>query len=286
LQREVTTLRGVLVEPARPMVVVLGGGKAADKIGVVSRFLGIADWVLLGGGMSYPFLAASGRRVGRSLCDQLSVVAANEMLMRPDAYATLQLPLDLVLADRPSPDAKVWVSDSLDLEDAWEANDIGPRTRQLYASIIAGAGTVIWNGPVGAHARQPFAAGTHAIADAVASTAAVTVVGGGSSTAVLRSYGLENDVTYISTGGGAALEYMAGLELPGVAALVGDADSCAAERRVRVGPRSIIDRHADETWRSPTTARQPNHLQQATRAFETSQVTTRPQCARPATTPA
>jgi phosphoglycerate kinase len=219
--REVQTLARLLDEPERPLVAVLGGAKAGDKIGVINRFLEVADLVLLGGGMSYPFFAVSGKRIGRSLCDQAGLQAARQVLERVGTEGRLRLPVDLVIADDFSADAQLRISDPIDIGDEWEAIDIGPRTRALYADIVRDAGAVFWNGPVGAFEIEPFAAGTYAIARAVADTAAVTVVGGGDSGAALTRFGLEGEVTHLSTGGGAALELIEGRVLPGVAALTG-----------------------------------------------------------------
>ncbi len=218
-EREVQTLGRLLAEPARPLVAVLGGAKAADKIGVINRFLEVADAVLLGGGMSYPFLAVGGRRIGRSLCDEESLEAARQVLERAGTGDRLRLPVDLVIADRFAPDAQLRVADPIDIDDEWEAIDIGPRTRELYATVISEAGTVFWNGPVGAFEIDAFAEGTHSIARAVAQTSAITVVGGGDSGAALTRFGLQDSVTHLSTGGGAALEFIEGRVLPGVAAL-------------------------------------------------------------------
>lgn len=220
-EREVQTLGRLLDEPERPLVAVLGGAKAADKIGVIDRFLEVADTVLLGGAMSYPFLAAGGRRIGRSLCEEAGLEAARRLLDQVGTQARLRLPVDLVVADGFSADARLRVSDPIDIDDEWEAIDIGPLTRELYGDVIRAAGTVFWNGPVGAFEIEPFAAGTHAIARAVAESEAVTVVGGGDSGAALARFGLQDSVTHLSTGGGAALEFIEGHELPGVAALTG-----------------------------------------------------------------
>ena len=216
---EVRTLARLLDEPRRPLVAVLGGAKAADKIGVVNRFLEIADSVLLGGAMSYPFFAVEGRRIGRSLCDPAGLEAARDVLCRPGVAERLRLPVDLVVADRFSADAQLRVSDPIDIDDGWEAVDVGPRTLEEYKRIICDAGTVFWNGPLGAFEIEPFAAGTRTIARAVATTPAITVVGGGDSGAALAAFGLQDDVTHLSTGGGAALEFIEGRVLPGVAAL-------------------------------------------------------------------
>ncbi len=218
-EREVQTLTTTLADPDRPLVAVLGGAKAGDKIGVINRFLEVADLVLLGGGMSYPFFAVQGLRIGDSLCDEAGLDAARQVLDSVGTEGRLRLPLDLVIADRFGPDAELRVADPIDIDDGWEAIDIGPRTRETYADAIASAATVFWNGPVGAFEIEPFSHGTRAIAEAVASSDAVTVTGGGDSIAALSAFGLSDQVTHISTGGGAALELIEGRELPGVQAL-------------------------------------------------------------------
>jgi phosphoglycerate kinase len=218
-EREVQTLSGLLTEPDRPLVAVLGGAKASDKIGVINRFLEVADLVLLGGGMSYPFFAERGCRIGDSLCDDAGLQAARQVLASPSSKDRLRLPLDLVIADRFGPDAELRIADPIDIDGGWEAIDIGPRTREAYADAISHAGTVFWNGPVGAFEIEPFSHGTRAIAEAVARTDAVTVTGGGDSIAALSAFGLEDRVTHLSTGGGAALELLEGRTLPGVQAL-------------------------------------------------------------------
>jgi phosphoglycerate kinase len=225
-EREVEMLSATMSNPQRPLVAVLGGAKATDKIAVLKRFLEVADAVLLGGGMGYPFLAARGRRIGNSLCDPAGLAAARRTLEFPGASEKLRLAVDLVVADRFSADAarRVVNIDGEDIEDGWEALDIGPRTREAYARVIDEAGTVFWNGPVGAFELAPFAAGTHAIADAVVATDAVTVVGGGDSIAALTDYGVEDRVTHLSTGGGASLEFVEGRALPGVVALLREPD--------------------------------------------------------------
>ncbi len=218
-EREVRTLVRLLDEPERPLVAVLGGAKAADKLGVINRFLEVADTVLLGGGMSYPFFVAEGKRIGRSLCDEPGLDAARQVLGQPSTAGRLLLPVDVVIADDFSADAELRVADPIDIDEDWEAIDIGPRTRALYAEIIREAGTVFWNGPVGAFEIEPFAAGTYAIARAVADSDAITVVGGGDSGAAITRFRLQDEVTHLSTGGGAALEFLEGRVLPGVAAL-------------------------------------------------------------------
>jgi phosphoglycerate kinase len=221
-EREVEMLSATMSDPQRPLVAVLGGAKATDKIAVIERFLEVADTVLLGGGMGYPFLAARGRRIGNSLCDAAGLAAARRTLELPGSDEKLRLAVDVVVADDLSAEAerRVVNIDREDIEDGWEALDIGPRTRATYARVIANAGTVFWNGPVGAFELDPFAAGTYAIADAVVATEAVTVVGGGDSIAALTKYGVEDRVTHLSTGGGASLAFIEGRALPGVVALL------------------------------------------------------------------
>ncbi len=215
LEREVSTLLGVLEDPARPLVSVLGGAKVSDKIAVIERFLDTADTIIIGGAMCFPFLAAQGHSVGDSLCAAEDVELAKRIL----DGAELRLPVDLVVADGFAADAQTRTIDGVDVPDGWMGLDIGPRTASEYAEVIAGAGTVFWNGPMGAFELEPFAAGTRAVADAVAAAPGTTVVGGGDSAAALRQFGLEDQVTHLSTGGGATLELIEGKPLPGVEAL-------------------------------------------------------------------
>jgi len=220
LEREVGTLTQVLEDPARPLVSVLGGAKVSDKIGVIDRFLQTADTILIGGAMCFPFLAARGHAVGDSLCAEEDVeLAARTLESVAQARAELLLPVDLVLGDRFAEDANVREIDGVDVPDGWMGLDIGQQTRDTYADVIAQAGTVFWNGPMGAFELPPFASGTSAVAHAVALASGTTVVGGGDSAAALRQFGLDGEVTHLSTGGGATLELIEGKQLPGVEAL-------------------------------------------------------------------
>jgi phosphoglycerate kinase len=216
LAREVNELTRVLENPDRPLVAVLGGAKVTDKIAVIERFRQVADTILIGGAMCFPFFAAQGHSVGASLCADEDIVLARRLL---EAGAELKLPLDLVIADRLAADATVSELDSVDVPDGMMGLDIGPRTAQAYAGSIARAGTVFWNGPMGAFEIEPFAAGTRAVAQAVTDAPGVTVVGGGDSAAALARFGLADRVTHLSTGGGASLELIEGKVLPGVEAL-------------------------------------------------------------------
>jgi phosphoglycerate kinase len=220
LEREVTTLTRLLSDPSRPLVAVLGGAKVSDKIAVVDRFLEVADAILIGGAMCFPFFAAGGHSVGDSLCSAEDVRLAERTLAEVGrARASLELPRDLLIADRFAAEAEVRKLDGVDVPDGWMGVDIGPATSDAYASVIASAGTAFWNGPMGAFELEPFAAGTRAVAEAVASAPGTTVVGGGDSAAALQQFGLAGKVTHLSTGGGAALELIEGRALPGVEAL-------------------------------------------------------------------
>jgi phosphoglycerate kinase len=220
LEREVSTLTSLLEDPSRPLVSVLGGAKVSDKIAVIERFREVADTILIGGAMCFPFLAAQGHTVGASLCSADDVELARQTLAEAgEARATLELPRDLVIAERFAADAPAQPLDGLDVPDGMMGLDVGPRTTEAYGEAIAQAGTVFWNGPMGAFELEPFAAGTRAVAEAVAAAPGTTVVGGGDSAAALQQFGLADRVTHLSTGGGAALELIEGRVLPGVEAL-------------------------------------------------------------------
>jgi phosphoglycerate kinase len=220
LQSEVEALSGVLEDPARPLVAVLGGAKVSDKIAVIDRFRELADTLLIGGAMCFPFFAAQGHEVGNSLCAAEDVELARKTLESTEGEgADLELPVDLVIAERLEADAESKTIDGVDVPEGWMGLDIGPRTAESYASTIGGAGTVFWNGPMGAFEVEPFAAGTRAVAEAVAQAPGTTVVGGGDSAAALQRFGLADKVTHLSTGGGASLELIEGKQLPGVEAL-------------------------------------------------------------------
>jgi len=220
LQREVETLTQILADPGRPLVAIVGGAKVTDKIGVIDAFLKVADAILIGGAMSYPFFRSQGHEVGTSLCEEEGVEPAARALEEsgpPDGK--IRLPVDHVLGATFSPDAEPIECDDVDVPEGLMGLDIGPKTAELYAAEIASAGTVFWNGPMGAFELPPFAAGTRAIAEAVAETDAVTVVGGGDSAAALAQFGLEEHVTHLSTGGGASLQLLEGKTLPGLEVL-------------------------------------------------------------------
>jgi phosphoglycerate kinase len=235
LEREVGTLRRILEHPAHPLVAIIGGAKVADKIAVIDRFAELADALIVGGAMCFPFLRAQGHTVGASLCAPDDVEHARQALAglkdgdraAPPAgqargdRARLLLPTDLVIARALAADSEHRALDGVDVPDGWMGVDIGPRTAARYAQEIGAAATIFWNGPMGAFELAPFAAGTRAVAEAVAAAPGLTVVGGGDSAAALAQFGLSDRVDHLSTGGGATLELIEGRTLPGVAALEG-----------------------------------------------------------------
>jgi phosphoglycerate kinase len=227
LEREVTELNKVVEDPARPLVVVLGGAKVSDKVGVIDRFLEVADQILIGGAMCFSFFKAQGTPIGDSLYDEESVEAARAALVKAEGAACeLTLPVDLVLGREFDADTERQDLDGTDVPAGWMGLDVGPKTGELYAQAVGGAGTVLWNGPMGAFEMEPFAGGTRAVADAVAAAPGKTVVGGGDSVAAMVQFGLQGEVDWLSTGGGASLELLEGKKLPGVQSLI-DAKTAA-----------------------------------------------------------
>jgi phosphoglycerate kinase len=221
MAKEVAVLTGLLERPAHPFVAILGGAKVSDKLPLIEHLLERCDRILIGGAMCFTFLAALGDPVGESLHeDEQTQRLAHGLLERAARLnCTLQLPVDILVADRFDAEAEIEVVPSDAVPDWGMGVDIGPRTAAAYDEVIAQAGTVFWNGPMGAFEIPPFADGTRAVAQAMASTDAVTVAGGGDSGAALAQMGLEDQLTHVSTGGGAALELLEGRTLPGVAAL-------------------------------------------------------------------
>jgi phosphoglycerate kinase len=220
LEREVVTLRGMIEKPERPLVVVLGGAKVTDKIALIDRFLDEADALLIGGAMCFSFFKAEGKSTGDSLVEEEGVELAKKALDKAESSdCELLLPEDLVLGEDFDAGTERKELEGVDVPDGWMGLDIGERSAAAYRERLAEAGTVFWNGPMGAFELEPFAAGTRALAEAVAEAPGVTVVGGGDSAAALAEFGLADKVTHLSTGGGAALELLEGKELPGVEAL-------------------------------------------------------------------
>ena len=219
--KELEVMGGALNNPKRPFVAVLGGAKVSDKIGVINNLLERADTIVIGGGMAYTFAKAQGGSIGKSLCENDKLDYALEMIEKAKKNGVkLLLPIDTVAADNFSNDAKRMVVSTMAIPDDYEGMDIGPETTKLFCDAVKGAGTVVWNGPMGVFEFENFAAGTRAMAQALADSGAVTIVGGGDSAAAVEQMGFADKITHISTGGGASLEFLEGLELPGVACLL------------------------------------------------------------------
>ena len=218
VEKELNALGGAIEDPQRPLVAVLGGAKVADKLAVIENLLNKADKVIIGGGMSYTFLKAKGYEIGNSLLDESKIDYCREMMEK--AGDKLMLPVDLVVADHFAADAEAHIVAADAIPVGFEGLDIGPKTREIYAETVKNAGTVVWNGPVGVFEFEAFAAGTLAIAQAMADCEGTTVIGGGDSASAIEKMGFADKVTHVSTGGGASLEFMEGKELPGVACLL------------------------------------------------------------------
>ena len=219
--KELEIMGGALNDPKRPFVAVLGGAKVSDKIGVINNLLERANTIVIGGGMAYTFAKAQGGSIGKSLCENDKLDYALEMIEKAKKNGVkLLLPIDTVAADIFSNDAKRMVVSTMAIPDDYEGMDIGPETTKLFCDAVKGAGTVVWNGPMGVFEFENFAAGTRAMAQALADSGAVTIVGGGDSAAAVEQMGFADKITHISTGGGASLEFLEGLELPGVACLL------------------------------------------------------------------
>jgi phosphoglycerate kinase len=220
LEREVSVLEGLLKDPARPLVVVLGGAKVSDKIALIDRFLDMADALLIGGAMAFSFFRAQGHETGNSLVEEEGIeVARNALAKAESSECRILLPLDIVAGDRFADDAERRDIDGIDVPEGWMGLDVGRHTVDAYSREIEGAGTIFWNGPMGAFEMEPFAAGTRGVAEAVANAPGTTVVGGGDSGAALHQFGLADRVDHLSTGGGASLELLEGKRLPGVEVL-------------------------------------------------------------------
>lgn len=220
MEKELVYLSRALESPTRPFVAILGGKKVSDKIEVIRNLLTRADALLIGGAMTYTFLRAQGRAVGASLVEEDRLDLARALMKdAADRKVAFHLPEDVVIADRFAEDAAHRTVSVESIPEGWMGMDIGPRTASAYRRTIAGAGTVLWNGPMGVFEFPAFAAGTREVAQAMADSKAVTIVGGGDSAAAVEQFGLAERMTHISTGGGASLEFLEGRELPGVAVL-------------------------------------------------------------------
>ncbi len=221
IEKELAVMGGALADPKRPLVAILGGSKVSSKIGVINNLLDIADTIIIGGGMAYTFAKAQGGSVGKSLLEGDWLDYCNEMIEKAKAKGVkLLLPEDTQCAAEFSADAKPVLHSTMEIPDDMMGMDIGPKTIEAYTAAVQGAGTVIWNGPMGVFEFPSFAEGTRAVAKALADTNAITIIGGGDSAAAVAQLGYADRMTHISTGGGASLEFLEGKELPGVACLL------------------------------------------------------------------
>jgi len=220
MERELEFLGGAVNNPKRPFVAILGGAKVKDKIAVIESLLQKVDTLILGGGLAYTFLKAQGYEIGRSLLDEERLDFCREILAKAkEKGVKLLLPVDVVVAKEFAADAEHKIVDATAIPADWEGLDIGPKTVELFKDAIKDAATVVWNGPMGVFEFEAFAKGTNAIAQALAESNAITIIGGGDSAAAVEQAGLADKMTHVSTGGGASLEFLEGKELPGVAAL-------------------------------------------------------------------
>ena len=218
MEKEIQYLGQAIANPKRPFIAILGGAKISDKIDVIRNLLTQADQVLIGGGMANTFFKAQGYPVGDSLVEDDALDTARGLVK--DGSSKLRLPVDVVLADKFDAEAEMKVLPMAPVPDGWRIMDIGPQTVAAFSKAIAGAGTVVWNGPMGVFEFPRFAEGTFGVARAVAGSGATSIIGGGESVAAIKASGLADKITHISTGGGASLEMLEGLVLPGVAALL------------------------------------------------------------------
>ena len=221
IQKEIGIMGKALADPARPFVAILGGAKVSDKIGVINNLLEKVDTLIVGGGMAYTFFKAMGYNVGTSLCEDDKVELAKEMMAKAEAKGVkFLLPVDNKLGKEYDENTDSKYCDSNAFPEGWMGLDIGPKTQAKFAEAIKDAGTVVWNGPMGVSEWKNFASGTESVAEAVANSGAISIIGGGDSAAAVEKLGYADKMTHISTGGGASLEFLEGLELPGIACLM------------------------------------------------------------------
>ena len=220
INKEISIMGKALSDPKRPFVAILGGAKVSDKIGVINNLLEKVDTIIIGGGMAYTFVKALGGNIGTSLCEEDKLEYALEMVKKAEAKGVkFLLPTDTVVADKFAADADSKVVLTREIPDDWMGLDIGPKTIEAFSDALKSAGTVVWNGPMGVFEMEKFAVGTKSVAKAIAESNAVSIIGGGDSAAAVEQLGFADKMTHISTGGGASLEFLEGLALPGIACL-------------------------------------------------------------------
>ena len=221
IQKEIKFMGGALANPKRPLVAILGGAKVSDKIGVISNLIDKCDTIIIGGGMAYTFMKYLGHNIGTSLLEEDWVEKAGQMMADAKAKGVnFLIPVDNKVGKEYDENTESQLVNSDEIPDGWMGLDIGPKSQELFADAIKGAGTVIWNGPMGVSEWDNFAAGTIAVANAVAESGAISIIGGGDSVAAVTKLGFADKMSHISTGGGASLEFLEGKELPGIAALM------------------------------------------------------------------
>ncbi|MDE6111473.1 MAG: phosphoglycerate kinase [Eubacterium sp.] len=220
IQKEIEFMGGALANPKRPLVAILGGAKVSDKIGVITNLLDKCDTLIIGGGMAYTFMKSLGHSIGTSLLEEEQVENAGQMMKDAEAKGVkFLIPVDNKVGKEYDENTEAMVVNSDEIPDGWMGLDIGPKTQEIFSDAIKGAGTIIWNGPMGVSEWENFAAGTIAVANAVAESGAISIVGGGDSVAAVTKLGYSDKMSHISTGGGASLEFLEGKELPGIVAL-------------------------------------------------------------------
>ncbi len=221
IQKEISIMGKALADPARPFVAILGGAKVSDKIGVINNLIEKVDTLIIGGGMAYTFFKAQGNDVGTSLCEEDKLDLANELMAKAKAKGVnFLIPVDNRIGKEYDENTECGICASTEIPADWMGLDIGPKTEELFANAIKGAGTVVWNGPMGVSEWKNFASGTNSVAAAVAESGAISIIGGGDSAAAVEKLGYADKMTHISTGGGASLEFLEGKELPGIACLL------------------------------------------------------------------
>ena len=221
IQKEISIMGGALSDPKRPFVAILGGAKVSDKIGVINNLIEKVDTLIVGGGMAYTFFKAQGLEIGTSICEHDKLDLARELMDKAKAKGVnFMLPVDNKLGKAYDPNTESMIVDSDAIPEGWMGLDIGPKSQELFSEVLKNAGTVVWNGPMGVSEWDNFAAGTHAVANAVAASGAISIIGGGDSAAAVEKLGFADKMTHVSTGGGASLEFLEGKTLPGIACLL------------------------------------------------------------------
>lgn len=220
IQKEISIMGAALADPKRPFVAILGGAKVSDKIGVINNLLDKCDSIIIGGGMAYTFFKALGKNIGTSICEDDKLELAKEIFKKAEEKkVNFLLPVDNIIGKEYDENTEFMTASSDEMPDGWMGLDIGAETQKLYAETLKAAGTVVWNGPMGVSEWKNFAGGTSSVAEAIANSGAISIIGGGDSAAAVEKLGYADKMTHVSTGGGASLEFLEGLELPGIACL-------------------------------------------------------------------